>query len=308
MTAADATCGSEAAAAGLPGTFVAFLTSSSVPDVRARFAGSRGWVLVDGTPVGTTMDAMLDQYAVLNAVDMLADGSRFASNQSAWTGMLEDGKVDTTATCNDWTTSSAAASGQGNVLRNATLAFGNPLPCDMPRHLICFEVGHRAEVAPIVSSGRLAFLTVAKRTPSTNVAAADALCNAEATAAGFPGTYLAALNTSTASIASRFVVDQRPWVRVDGTLASDPSAILTGGLLRSFVHQASDGSYVRRGFYTGVSSTPNVTSAQTCMDWTSGNAMTNVPIGLPPHILGSQFWSWSTSGCDAQLSVLCMQQ
>ena len=61
--------------------------------------------------------------------------------------------------------------------------------------------------------------------PPSGIAAADALCTSEATAAGLPGTYRAFLATKQASAMSRFDLGGAPWVRVDGvvlaTTASD---------------------------------------------------------------------------------------
>jgi hypothetical protein len=45
----DALCNAEAADAGLPGTYVAYLSTSAV-DAIDRIGGSRGWVRPDGRP------------------------------------------------------------------------------------------------------------------------------------------------------------------------------------------------------------------------------------------------------------------
>src|SRR5947207_2017750 len=48
-SAADQACGDQAIAAGLPGTYVAWI-STSTSNAIDRLAGARGWVRVDGVP------------------------------------------------------------------------------------------------------------------------------------------------------------------------------------------------------------------------------------------------------------------
>jgi hypothetical protein len=56
LGAADAICAARATEANLPGTYVAWL-STSTRQARDRLAGARGWVRVDGRPVadGSTL-------------------------------------------------------------------------------------------------------------------------------------------------------------------------------------------------------------------------------------------------------------
>src|SRR5689334_19443588 len=58
LASADGVCASRAVAKGLPGTFVAWL-STSTTDAIDRLAGSRGWVRVDGAPVADTAAEMI---------------------------------------------------------------------------------------------------------------------------------------------------------------------------------------------------------------------------------------------------------
>lgn len=308
--AADAICANEAASAGLTGTFIAFVGSAAVPDPRARLAGSRGWVLVDGTPVGNTVESMLDAYEVFNPVAMLADGTPLLGSQSTWTGTNQNGFFDATTSCNDWLDSTPAFSGGGNNVRNASWSGGSSVACDSNRRIICFETGHVATVSAVAATGRLAFITVGKRTTALDIPGADAMCNAEATAAVLPGTYRAALTTSTASIESRYAVDARPFIRMDGTFVAPGDVFFTGMNLTSFVHQLSDGSYTRDSYWTGVATTPQATAPanQTCNDWMNMASASSTQGGQSSHTLGAQFWGAFTSACDARLHFLCVQE
>lgn len=309
--AADAVCASEARGAGLTGSFVSFVASAAVPDPRARLTGSSGYVLVDGTPVGNTAESMLDGLEVFNPITMLADGTQLTGNaQATWTGTDQNGLYTPTQTCNDWQASTTAFMATGNNVHNSSWAGGSAVACDNSRRFLCLETGHVASVAPVSMTGRLAFLTVGKRTTALDVTDGDMMCSTEATAAGFPGTYRAALTTSTASIESRFVVDARPFIRFDGTFVAPGDVFFTGMNLTSFVNQLSDGTYTRDSFWSGVTASPQTTSptGQTCNDWMSVAMGADAPSGQPSHTLGSAFWSALLNNCDTRLHFLCVQE
>jgi hypothetical protein len=70
------------------------------------------------------------------------------------------------------------------------------------------------DVAPV--AGRLAFVTAGRWGGGRGLAAFDAMCAAEAAAAGIAGTFEAAVATTHASAVSRFDLDGPAWVRPDG--------------------------------------------------------------------------------------------
>jgi hypothetical protein len=84
-------------------------------------------------------------------------------------------------------------------------------------HFLCAEVDRNVAVAPIATSGRLAFMTKTDWDTTTGIDAADQVCASEARDAGKPGTFKALLPTSKASAISRFDTSGPPWVRADGT-------------------------------------------------------------------------------------------
>jgi len=58
LAGADAICNQHAGDAGLPGTYVAWLSTTTV-DARDRLAGARGFVRPDGLPFADTVDDAL---------------------------------------------------------------------------------------------------------------------------------------------------------------------------------------------------------------------------------------------------------
>ena len=88
--------------------------------------------------------------------------------------------------------------------------------CDDQNHVICAERGHSVDVAPVIETGRIAFVSDTGFVPNAGLVAADALCNADAAAAQLPGTYRAWLGTSGGGAETRFVPAGEPWRRIDG--------------------------------------------------------------------------------------------
>ncbi len=155
----DAICNAEATAAGVTGSFIAWLSDSNV-DAYTRLTGILGladplvpanapYELVDGTLVSESADNLTEfsnpgKTAFLqNAIDLEADGTAAVSNSFVWTATDSDGTGFGTASCVDWT--SALGSEVGIV--GAITQFGDDwtnvgvaFPCDTEHLLYCFEI------------------------------------------------------------------------------------------------------------------------------------------------------------------------
>jgi hypothetical protein len=183
--------------------------------------------------------------------------------------------------------------------------------CNSLHSLTCFEVGRNVTtVAPSPETGRHVFVTRGKLPGSGGIAAFDALCASEATTASLTGSFRAAVATTTASIASRFTLDARPWVRMDGTrLSETPAGLFDTIPLRSFATQYADGVYGGNGVWLGATD-PQVpgTPETTCNDWSS-STLTLIPLGYP-FVVHAQFWGGQVSAnvCSDMWSVLCLEE
>jgi len=153
LDGADAKCQAAAQAAGLRGSYRAYLGSSSVGAAVNRFAGARGWVRTDGL----AMINGIGQFGTINlpAPPILDEnGASLAQSQTpgAWTAT----NADTTymgQNCNaagqvpDWTTTSARTlAGDIRAQSSAVLNGGGTLPCASTFHLYCFGVDRAATV------------------------------------------------------------------------------------------------------------------------------------------------------------------
>jgi hypothetical protein len=313
LAGADAKCAAAAVAAGLDGTFIAVLSTTTTNAID-RISGSRGWVRVDGAPFVDTADAIFDtmpQSATgeLNPLAVDEHGNAISSPVSVWTGTTSDGKYDVTrGACGDWTTTASQSVEVGDPARAfQTLSFSAD-NCSSSARLACFEVGKSVSVSPVAIDGRIAFQST-QTGLGGGLAALDAQCMSDAMAAGLPGTYLAAAATSTSTISSRFTIDTRPWRRIDGTFVADGATLFTSGPV-SFVHESADGSYLFfADFWWGADTAQSLGNlTTTCIDWTSTSAIDAGRVGIGGSI-GVYFWNpGGATSCNQLHSTLCLQE
>jgi len=309
FSGADSICMQRAAAANLPGTFVAFLSNDTTRAVD-RLAGSRGWVRRDGVPV---VDAPADLFLgkILNPIILDENGLMVVPGTAVWTGT--DSLGDALGTCSNWQDATAAASatygtaGDGYPFFTAS---ASDFLCDGVAALYCFEIGHATPVAPAATTaGRVAFLGRPRTSAEVTLGALDNLCQTDATSNGVSGTFLAAVASGTGSVASRFTLDGQPWRRIDGTqIVPSAARLFDSTPLDSFINQTADGTYDNTlgDFITGA---PDAYSQRTfnCTDWSYfGNSDVDV-IGRG-HWLGGERWNAGNNACDGFDYVLCLEQ
>ena len=143
---ADRLCAAAAAGAGLDGSWVAWVSASSV-DALSRLADDGRWVLLDGTTeVFPSRGAI--QFGPEHAIDMAETGATLPAGETIWTNSDSFGKNSTDGqndACGDW-------SGQTGLAAVGVLFdpdFGGaglswtdtkqPQACGGVHHLYCFE-------------------------------------------------------------------------------------------------------------------------------------------------------------------------
>jgi hypothetical protein len=143
IAGAQALCSQLAAAAGLPGTFDAWLsTEASSPNTRfVRHTGP--YVRVDGTPVAWSYLDLTDGH-LFEALRMDENGDLIGESDLAWTATTAGGDYQQTTLlddCSNWTN----GAGFGNAIAGRTfwqdINWTNYFnaPCGTPQHLYCFE-------------------------------------------------------------------------------------------------------------------------------------------------------------------------
>lgn len=129
VAAADAACAAEAAAASLPGTYRALLSTPTV-EANARFASTDGgpWARVDGvvpsaTPLVTTTSSLRA------ALNVTSDGS-YLSAGFVWTGALNPVEIAlASSNCNAFTSTSSTVSSLYGAAFDGT-EWWSPTPSD----------------------------------------------------------------------------------------------------------------------------------------------------------------------------------
>ena len=255
VTGADATCNAEAVAAGRPGDFVALLWASDRPDPGALLAGSSGWVRADGAWLAdTAADVVIGDLTnplaqTATGADVLGVDSGGPANRY-WNGQVE-------GTCNDW--SSTTGLGDQTWFPQWRRISDGMFDCAQPLRVACFERGHTATRPSFPITTKRVFVT-SGIFAGGGVAAADALCTAEASANGL-GLSAALLGTSTTAAIDRLpggrtMRYQRPdgielgllasmqtWINIDASGASQTANVWTGGAAVDAVGAATCGDW-----------------------------------------------------------------
>ena len=315
LAGADAECQMLATQAGLPGTYVAFLSTSTVRAID-RLAGARGWRRPDGAPfVDTSLDILTGRVYSIPIVD--ATGARPGSLNGSVpvvTGTAKSGDPSIGLMCNDYTSTAGLSSiGTASATRGSFIYFASG-SCGAGQRIYCFGIDRNVALAPRTptsTSDRRAFLS-SPWIPGGGLAAADAHCQADALAAGITGTFKALLATSTASAASRFSTTGAPWMRLDGIrIASTANALLGDTrLMLEPLNLTAAGAYIENYVWTGSN---NVFSPglQNCSDWTVNMQSQDGDLGWASLADANWFYDLyiglPSQSCDQMASVYCLE-
>ena len=307
LEGADAICNLHAQTAGLAGTYVAYLSSSTV-DAIDRLGDARGWVRVDGKPFVDTVDDLRHR-RLWHPVHMDENGTLLNASL-VMTGTDYDGSLwDYWDNCHDYTTSEFEGSsgvGVSSGFATGSWSRGAGAVCSVHLRLYCFGIDHQFALQPDPAPGRWAFVSDEFDTAS-GAMAADAQCAAEATAAGLPGTYLALIAFDGQSALSRFDLTGPPWVRTDGVALTDTALELAASpsQMHTSLSVAADGTTYRYGRAWTGGSAPNGPAAKNCGNWTTSG--TKGRWGSTSNPLGGWFSSGATP-CTTPGMLYCLQE
>lgn len=262
---ADASCQSLASAATLSGTWIAWLSDSTV-DARDRVLDVE-YRLVDDTTVVATDLTDLTNGGIANPINLTEAALAVTGANTVWTGTDELGLVLEPNTCNGWTSNSSGDVGLHgvDVFSSSSWTNSDAIPCDSLAHLYCFERPLRA------------FVT--STTPGTNlggIPGADAICQDLADNApfgGIGGTWVALLSTSLTNAADR--IPDTEYRLVDNTtVIATSKADLFDGMLDAPINLDETGTPQSGTVTTGTETTGVMDmSGNFCNDWMSASGM-----------------------------------
>jgi hypothetical protein len=306
LAGGDAECQARAMAQGFPGTYVAYLSTSTVNAVD-RLGSARGWSRLDGLPVFDTVadikvDAMFYPPELDDLGRVVALGVRVAAG-TALNGIASG------QDCAGWTSTAGMVNG-GTASGTQWVNTFYGASCAVAYPIYCFGVDRAVPTMPPVIASRRAFLTQGQWMSGGGISSADAFCQGEASTAGLPGTYLALLATTTASAISRFDLSGPPWVRLDNTALAASNAGFAAGNELAALDTTTALTHVFALVVTGASS-PDApgTTALTCADWTAKNPSQRWQQGNSSDV-GTLFFSngGGVSTCNNAGNLYCLQQ
>jgi hypothetical protein len=142
LDGADRICAAAAAYGHLGGTWVAWLSTSTVNAID-RLTDNGPWYLVDGTTLVFPNKAAIASLpmTVIDRDELDALPSGF--NENVWTGTNASGALAGTDTCTDWTNGTAFGYGSGGKYTHSDSVWtdGSPSSCaNAKAHLYCFEL------------------------------------------------------------------------------------------------------------------------------------------------------------------------
>ena len=305
-SAADALCTSLATHAGHPGHYVAWL-GTSTESATERIGGSaRGWVRPDGRPFADTLvDIALGHVwyplrLTENGDDLAETGS--ASDLVVVTGTNADGTTGAD-TCGDYTMQMIAGV-QAGLADDAPFGWNSNMgaACTSAVRLYCFGVDHTVPVSLVPEATRVAFVSVSQASGGAGLSAFDKICFDEALNVNLPGTFHAALATTSSPALGRLVMPG-PWVRPDGVTAIDAN-----GKLIAPIEIAADGSTVASNVdWCGATSltTKAPGAAASCFDWTQSDGTQGLSGNHSRS--GSEGFGGIPNSCINPMGVYCLQ-
>lgn len=308
LAGADAICDAAALAAGLPGTYVAWLSTATVA-AASRLAGARGWIRTDGEVVVdrptelTSQGPRVPMSFTEDGVDLRALGGPV----SVFTGSTGQGQARGVR-CADWTSADGTAiGGVGNAVRGggefAFFSTASDVFCAAAQHLYCFGVDHVVVLdAPVPAPAPRAFVSRGTFASSTGRPVADAMCATEAADAGLVGAFVAAIPLAGETTASRFITSGL-YHRTDGVLLG---RILGEPVPHTFLNRHADGSVAPAGsVWTAGSPTRTADATDTCDGWSASTGTAD--LGDSAAATAEMFAATGYTSCEAGYPVYCLE-
>jgi hypothetical protein len=147
LTGADAVCQSRATAAGLPGTYMAWLSDSSSSPITRFAKATVPYTLPGGETVATSWADLTSGNALRHAINQTESGDEISGTSlgafMVWTNTTQNGSVggtDPSGHCFNWTSTLAGATGNIGDARSATKWTLNGFQqCPVDSRLYCFQ-------------------------------------------------------------------------------------------------------------------------------------------------------------------------
>lgn len=309
IQAGDALCNTLAANAGLPGNYIAWLSTES-GDVRDRLSTASGWIRSDRRPFALNLAALLNSQ-IIYPMNLDENGHEVEGRAATATrpGGISDGD-----TCQDWT-------GSGEFLFGIPSSVGGKWTAELEvesvsceeqdSYLYCLGVDFDAPLTmPAPVQGRLAWVSSSTLAGNVGITVMDAVCSAEATMLELGGAK-AFVSTRTEAAADRFSVSGPTWVRSDGVILWETANDIRTKAPLAPILLHSDGSPVLdTNVWTGsvdLRTRSNSTGQDNCNDWQGLDNNGQGIVGISSRNGSDFFFSRKRSCTQDSLPIYCLE-
>jgi len=310
---ADGFCQDLADTAGLPGRFVAWLsTGDAITQARDRLENANvPYYLVDGTQVADNFEDLVDG-SLDAAINLDEYGTVRNVTNGVWTGTAANGTgvsgFNDNVRCRKWTSSASGDGGRlgtSSATNNNWTNTGNNSACNNEHHVYCFQSNHRTVfVTSTTHDGNLG-----------TVRGADAICQARADGAGLEGNFVAWLSTGDSLTRARDRIENAPapYRLVDGTRVALQWSDLVDGTLENPINLDESGNLVEvaNGVWTGTAGDGTGVSggnnAVRCGQWTSNSSGNSGRVGTSTATASQWTNSGSNVTCDQPRRLYCVE-
>jgi hypothetical protein len=345
LAAADAVCQSSAKAAGLTGTFRAWMSDAN-DDAYCRIHNLQGkklvncgqtslpvaagpWVRTDaeGFPYSEAIESLVGSAGVVYSplrFDEFGERSDTGGPNTGGfylTGTDVEGRA-TDSTCTNWTNATSgnrdATAGTSFGTTKVWTQLGSLQDCGTEKRLACFQTGEGGSLPNFTTSGKKVFYTSTLGNGNLGswdtaagmigIEAGDAICQAAAKDADLANAanFKAWLSGSTTDAIDRLTSDGL-WVRIDGVKVADNKVSLLGVDRFSSISQDEKGNYGNVLVWTGTDGDGKKTT-ENCTDWIDS---TNVIRGTQ-GLSADMFVSWTNllgiePLCSGEAHLYCFE-
>ncbi len=304
LSGGDEKCNSLADAAGLPGTYIAWLSDSTVNAAeRISSTSASGWVRTDGRPFALSRAGLLSEN-LLYPLSLDENGNDI--NVVVVTGTSAIGEVESSGTCADWTSDNGiVANGKSDSVSRAWTSLRSD-SCADSAHLYCFGVDYDTPLTLPVLEGRMAWLLSQPISASTSLEGMNEACLAEGNDFLGVSSAIAYVGIEEQSIAARLALDGERWVRPDGVLLWENAADLATQPPLAPIGVTAGSDFVDVHVWAGVRSTAALANlVENCDDWTKrkGSGIVGLSISNGPAYLDA-----FSRDCSAQdVRIYCIE-
>ena len=306
LAGADTWCNDLAGDAGLPGQYVAWLSTATVNAID-RLGDAQGWARLDGRPFARTVDAIVSgEHFFPIRLDEQGEDRLGANVVTATAG---DGTYFGPSDCGGWTSAVGDARRAPSDALGETFTTNFDGACDVSIRIYCFGTDDAVDL-PIVlpPPGRRAFVTSVSIAATAGIDAFDAQCQDDAQAAGLPGTFSALVSTTTTPATERFDLGGEPWSLLNDVPVVENAADLAAPnpTLLAPIWLSASGIDEGGGAAWQGSTAPSVAAAagENCGDWslTMGEGLAGA------RTRSAVWWGTISVACTDTRRLFCLEE